>query len=279
MTASSPSAGSGLRYGGPALVALLSGLFLSGCLSSGVASSDPFARGGAGAASPSASQPETIRLTGWVTVLGDEDEAIADVVITLVDLDGSERAVAGSDSTGAFDLGSVEPGSYQARATLDGYLSAESAVEVRGLPPVRLLIELAADDAEEGLASTARVTARADFLETVGFYQRQGRESGSFLVEADIRRRTAMSASDVVVSLAGFRRRPVGNQLLLVGRRGCPPNLFIDGMEVGDTRQLDFLITVQSIAAIEAYPGSTPPAEFAGIGVECGAVAIWSKRG
>ncbi len=250
------------------------------CVSPGIGESDPFARGGGGQPVETASSPggDSIRLSGTVSTTEADGEALAGVLVTLVTPGGSERAAARSDSAGGFDLGVVAAGAYSARARAPGHAPLETRVEVRGLPPVRLVI-LLAPDGDPDARSSAEILARRDPLEVVGFHERRARESGSFLAGDEVHRRSAPYPSELVVSFPGFRLAPLGRGVAVVGRRGCPPNLFIDGMHVGDTRQLDLLVSMASVAAIEAYPGSTPPAEFAGLGSGCGAVVIWTPRG
>jgi hypothetical protein len=264
----------------PVLPGVLWVLLAAGCASGGIDGSDPFARSGDGVAAARAYAPagDSVLLTGSVSVAGDESGAIHQALVTLVTPGGSERAAARSDTLGTFDLGVVAAGNYVARARAEGFDEVEVAVEVRGLPPVRLVVHLAPIGAPE-TASTIEVQARRDFLQTVGFHDRRARESGSFLAGEEIGRRSAPYPSELLVSMPGFRMAPFGGRVTVVGRRGCPPKLFVDGMDVGDTRQVDLIVTMETIAAVEAYPGSTPPAEFAGFGSGCGAVVIWTRRG
>jgi len=249
------------------------------CASGGIGTSDPFARGGEGATGDARTVGTTARapidLSGTVTG-GAEGDPIADARVTLrAGADNGPEATR-TDDEGTFDFQSLAPGTYTVTASASGFQTLEQRVEVEGLPPVRLRIHLLADGDDEGAAS-AMIQARPDPLQTVGFYHRRERESGSFLVASDIRRRGVGNPSELVLTLPGFRQLPQSS--VVVGRRGCPPSLFVDGLDVGDLRQINFLVSVASIAALEAYPGSSPPAEFAGMNSQCGAVAVWTPRG
>jgi hypothetical protein len=264
----------------PVPAGILCLVLASACASGGIGESDPFARGGDGVATARSAAPtgDSVQLTGSVVVTGGESGAIHEALVTLVTPGGSERAAARTDTLGAFDLGVVAAGNYIARARAEGFSDVEATVEVRGLPPVRLVVHLAPVDAPEDV-STIEIEARRDLLQSVGFHERRVRESGSFLSGDEIRRRGAPYPSELILSFPGFRLSPVGGRGVVVGRQGCPPKLFVDGMDVGDSRQIDLVVTIGTIAAVEAYPGSTPPAEFAGFGSACGSVVIWTRRG
>lgn len=263
-------------------VPLLLAVAVSACgTSGGIGSSDPFTRGGNEPAGMwdsgvgSDSRP-AIDLVGVITG-GPDDVPLGEVTISLAASYPPAHHGATSDSTGAFQLEALAPGIYTVTAAHPGFQPLERRVDVQGLPPVRLELFLAAEGEDQ--SSDAAIRARPDPLQASGFYHRRDRESGSFLVASEIRTRGAGSVSELLLTLSGFRLAPQGARPTVVGRRGCPPSLFIDGLDRGDSRQVDFLVTLDNIAALEAYPGSSPPAVFAGLNTLCGAVAIWTPRG
>jgi hypothetical protein len=251
---------------------------LGGCTGGGrVGDSDPFSRGGS--STPSSARvaaADSIELRGLVRSVQD-GTPIQGALVILQSPSGVEWVSALSDSLGVVDLGVIIPGNLTVVVRAEGFQSVTSREEVRGLPPVRIQIQLATE-ADSEARSSVSVEARRDPLEAAGFYFRRDRESGSFLTAREIRMRGAVSPSEVLLTLPGFRLLQSRGAAAVVGRRGCPSNVFIDGILVGDTRQLDYLIVLQSIAALEAYPGGTPPAAFAGQGSACGAVVIWTPR-
>jgi hypothetical protein len=225
---------------------------------------------------PGSATRAAIDLVGTITG-GPDDAPLAGVRISVDATFPEAHHEATSDSTGAFQLEALAPGTYTVTAAHPGFQTLDRRVDVQGLPPVRLDLFLAAEGEER--SSSATIRARPDPLQASGFYYRRDRESGSFLVASEIRLRGAGSVSELVLSLSGFRLSPQGGRQTVVGRRGCPPSLFIDGLDRGDIRQIDFLVTLDNIAALEAYPGSSPPAVFAGLNTLCGAVAVWTPRG
>lgn len=244
--------------------------------------SDPFARGGGTASgTPGAGEDRPggrVRLAveGLVTG-GAEDTPIRDARVAITSADGADTFEARSDSAGVFRFDPAPQGVYTLRASASGFQSLEIQLALEGMPPVRLEVQLASEDDPEAI-STAQLLGRPDPLQVAGFYDRRARESGSFLLAADIRQRGVGTPSELVLSLPGFRPSPA-NVNVVVGRRGCSPTLFVDGLDVGDLRQINFMVNLWGIAALEAYPGSSPPAIFAGLNSQCGAVAIWTPRG
>jgi hypothetical protein len=265
------------------LALLAAPLLVSACVSSGgIGTSDPFARSGDGAQATGERPGERsggrapLGVEGLVTG-GPEDTPVGGAEVSMVSADGEESFEARADSAGTFRFDPAPQGLYTLRASAAGHQSLEIQVALEGLPPVRLEVQLALEGDDEA-QSTAQLLGRADPLQTAGFYDRRNRESGSFLLAADIRRRGIGSPSELVLTLPGFRPSPT-NATVVVGRRGCPPTLFVDGLDVGDLRQIDFVVSLWGISAMEAYPGSSPPAVFAGLNSQCGAVAIWTPRG
>jgi len=258
---------------------LATSVLSSACASGGIGTSDPFARGGEGATESTRTVGTPTRppidLMGTVTG-GTTAGSVADARVTLRAVTGNGPVTARTNDQGAFDFQSLTPGTYTVTASASGYKSLEQRIEVQGLSPVRLEIHLPSEADDEGSAS-ATIQARPDPLQTSGFYHRRERESGTFLVAEEIRRRGTGTPAELVVSLPGFRLLP--GTAVVVGRRGCPPSLYVDGLEVGDVRQINLLVSLSGIAALEAYPGSSPPAIFAGMNSQCGAVVVWTPRG
>jgi hypothetical protein len=264
-------------FPGAAVLILL--LAAGGCsLSGSIDASDPFTREGAsgqGAAGASGAEP-LFELRGSV-VGGEDEDPLRGVLVTLTDRDGREVAAARTDSAGVVGLGRMAPGEYVVRARHEAFKPLDERTEIRGLPPVRIQIQLAASDTDD--RSSVRVTASRDLLDEVGFYSRRSRETGSFLVADEIRAANAPNTTELLATLPGFQVTVVGGARAAVGRRGCPPNVFLDGRPVGDTRRIDSVVSILGIGALEAYPGGSPPAEFAGFGQQCGAVVLWTRRG
>jgi hypothetical protein len=263
-------------------------LIASGCATGNewrTSGTDPFARGGGAPGSTSALDPAGTPLPDSVTALGTifsggegGGAALDNATVRLLGVQEALVAEARSDSAGTFRLGPARAGTYTLLVTVDGHKEIRERIDFVGRAPATLRLEMARD-ADSG-RSSATFLSRRDPLEYVGFYQRRGREAGTFLAYDQVRTRGAASPSRLLLMIPGFAEGVdrLGNPVV-VGRRGCPPTLFVDGQETGTVSQIDFLVTLFDIMAIEAYPGSSPPAQFAGINGPCGAVVIWTPRG
>lgn len=139
-------------------------------------------------------------------------------------------------------------------------------------------------------------------LERSGFYYRKHTNAfGTFIDEREIeqRRRTTNRLSDLLQGVPGITIDNANGSPTLYSTRGadsiemgrCKPAVYIDGFRVASEapgggggalaslNNIDLLIPVQDIAAIEVYAsGVTTPPEF-GMGKACAAVAIWTKSG
>jgi hypothetical protein len=245
---------------------------------------DPFARGGSGAPGSMTSGPSGAPLPDSVTALGTitgGEDGTAWLGGAQIELLGSQDALvvrAVSDSTGNFELGPARAGSYTLVVQAAGHKEIRERIDFVGRAPATLRLTMVRD-IDDG-RSQVSFLSRRDPLEAVGFYDRRDRESGTFLANDQIRTRGASTPSRLLLTIPGFQEGidRFGNSIV-VGRRGCPPTLFIDGQDTGSVGQIDALVTLFSIMAIEAYPGSLPPSQFAGMNAACGAVVIWTTRG
>jgi len=63
-----------------------------------------------------------------------------------------------------------------------------------------------------------------------------------------------------------------------VGRRGCPMQVYIDGILYRDPPNLDFF-SVAGLAGVEAYMSTAQvPSEYAGLDQFCGVLLLWTRR-
>lgn len=141
----------------------------------------------------------------------------------------------------------------------------------------------------EGVSATAERTDRA--LTRLGFfYARERRGAGTFLGPDLFEALNATTATDVLrrdLSVRMFRGEPVFNRGGTGFSSTCLPRLVLDGVVVREASRnaldplprLDDLAPVRDIAAIESYPtGIGAPPEYAGGGLACGVILVWTKR-
>lgn len=199
---------------------------------------------------------------------------------------GAQLLVWGSGVTGT----TREDGNF----VLDSLPAGSQAVEARyvGYAPRRVAVDLA--------SNTTRTVAitfdkRADLLDEVtvygepskrhrdltGFLHRRKVGLGHFLTRADIEKRHPFQFTDLFRMMPGFRVVPGSDYgYRIVSTRGgfggaCQPEIYLDGIKLYYTGDLDFFVTPRDIAGLEAYAGpSTAPLQYSS-GL-CGSILIWT---
>lgn len=111
--------------------------------------------------------------------------------------------------------------------------------------------------------------------------------TGSVFDRRDIEQSGAQHVTTLLRTVPGVRMQPVpgraGAQSLRVhARNDCPPSFYVDGMRLPlDEGSVDDVVTLGSVETLEVYRRlSQLPGEYADEQAQqCGAVAIWSRRG
>lgn len=140
----------------------------------------------------------------------------------------------------------------------------------------------------------ARRRAESPLLES--FRHRIERGMGWYLTRDEIEARSASRVTDLLADAPGVRlassgqgfRRVVEMARGSASARGCPVQVYIDGMHLNDNNgppdvqavAIDDYVSPGSVLGIEIYRGlSTVPAEFLNRYAKCGVVALWTLRG
>lgn len=151
------------------------------------------------------------------------------------------------------------------------------------------------------LLAEAQVKAAATIrsLEIRGFYRRlddrnRGILNGAFVTAEEIDQRNPPRISWMIDGLQGVRvvkaRNPLKRNYALawdiLGRRGCPMTIYLDGMRLNSLSQannslrqyLDEIVSPTSVVGIEVYGtlGRAPP-EYQSVSTTCGVVLIWTR--
>jgi len=210
------------------------------------------------------------KMFGWVTdgSTGVPLEAVTLFVPSL----GLTRL---TDERGWFELGDVPPGVVVLRVSSLGYAMREDSVFVPGGQTVELRIPLATEPIElEGIT----VTAHSRFLETAGFFRRQGQGyNGRQWTAEQIEQEHPVFLKDLATQVLGVRvGRTRRGEEALFGRGQCRLNLYIDDvlMDGFDLDQLD----PGNIQALEVYHGGPVemPVEYGW--KHCGVILVWLKH-
>lgn len=117
------------------------------------------------------------------------------------------------------------------------------------------------------------------------FRHRMDNGFGQYITRADILERRPTLVSDLLRTVPGINMAPGGSgqRSVVLGRRDCPMQVFVDGMLLTTTANeftVDEVVSPLDVEGIEVYRGlGTVPAEFLNEGAKCGVVAIWTHRG
>ena len=200
------------------------------------------------------------------------------------------KAVALTDEAGDFLLVAPEPGMY----TLD--------VRRFGIRPARSqAFRLSKGDTAELLVRTERQIASLRGVEVLadsgpgtdfsrGFSARRARLNGHFLDRADIEKRGAVNAFDVLQGVQGVRivdatAGSAGDMRLVADRGGrsfqsgglqCFVATYVDGIEY-DQIELARTLRASDFEAVEFYTPADTPSEFRKMNSACGTVLFWTR--
>jgi hypothetical protein len=169
---------------------------------------------------------------------------------------------------------------------LAGLPSGTQTVEVRaiGFEPKRVTVDLSRDSLTRLDVVLDRPVQTLDAVKVYGqgnttmreFQRRLKAGWGHILTPGDIAKRNAFQASDLFRTIPGVRvaptRRGFGNTVLI---RGCQPTVYYNGMRMDDqtASDIDMLVQVQDLTAVEVYTAASRPAEF--FGNSCGSIVLW----
>jgi hypothetical protein len=232
----------------------------------------------------SAQRPRTAHIEGQVVEAGVDRP----VEGALVRLDGSDR-IAHTDEDGRFSFDDVPLGTYVLSIERSPFRPVQDSIRLNeqgatyvarillfeepiALPPVRVTVRGAG-------------TVLTDTYERVERMRRLG--TGDFFDKDDIAASGTSRVSHLIAQLPGVRLRPVAGRvgtaaLRLHARNDCAPSIYLDGRQVLTGGEVvDDFISLPDVEIVEVYRRlSSLPMEFADVQSQnCGAVAVWTRRG
>jgi hypothetical protein len=186
-----------------------------------------------------------------------------------------------TDTTGSFTLPGLPPGSVDISFRRLAYA------------PIILVAQVVADDTLEVDVKLGIVAQQltgvivqahpAQLRELAAFESRRRQGIGHFITRAQIEDRHPLNLSDMVRMIPGTviaagDNGPPTLRFSRVGRNNCPPQYFVDGMQVTGFNIDD--MPPQDVEGVELYAGAAGlPPEFNRMRstVICGAVIIWTR--
>jgi len=214
---------------------------------------------------------------------GRTQEALSDVLVSLLDEDANVLAETTTGPSGGFSLQAPGPGEYFVRAerlsfttVTDGIFyfaneQAEMSVALFLLPqPTEL----------EGIDVQIQAQQTRRRLRSSGFYQRAAMGIGRFIGPDEINRRPVFSFGDFLRGIPGVRFQNESIQFSGGLEGTCNPDIYIDGARVFADFGITTLIQPEEIDGIEVYRGVAQiPLEWGGFNGTCGVLLIWTKAG
>jgi hypothetical protein len=217
-------------------------------------------------------------------------QPISGVFVQLMSEADSAVGSATTDDAGRFVL-RAKAGPYHLHAERIGFQPVDSRTFQLEPGDQPLEVELRMGVKAVPLQPLVIRSERPDRHLTV-YYQRKkeygidGLGYGTFIDGAKLRDelRHAQRATDILQDVPGVLVRGVGGvrrQLFMRGPysitepRRCIPEVFIDGIPTGVGTDIDQLVSLAEISAVEVYPGINKPGELQR-GHLCGAVVIWT---
>ena len=211
------------------------------------------------------------------------------------------KVATGND--GRFYITTIPTGRYHLTIQRVGYRSLTSVVDVTADDTLRLAVQL---EHAAPLLDAMEVTGVGRPLRMAQFDQRRAKGSGQFLTEEEIARRNSVFATELVRTFKGIdvksypgaggqmqyfaisSRSGTNDEYSLPVRRGgrvqtikgCPMQVYVDGIAMPTPFSLDELPSPSSLAGVEIHTGpATLPPEFGGADRRCGVILVWTKDG
>ncbi|MCC7132323.1 MAG: carboxypeptidase regulatory-like domain-containing protein [Gemmatimonadales bacterium] len=225
--------------------------------------------------------PPTATLVG--RVVDTQRRPLAGAEVWVVNAQGTETAVARTDTSGTFTLTGLRPGTGIVAARRIGSAPAKQNVSLaadRSTPIQLTLVQQGVTLPE--LNVTAKKMSRAV---EAGYAEREARGFGKFFDQDDLEKTVGFAAGDVLRWLPGVRlgQGNLGSVLTNQSMRrsvsggACNLGLLVDGMITPPDAILN--MPKDQIEAIELYESADRvPPEYQGPNTNCGVVLVWTKR-
>jgi len=180
-----------------------------------------------------------------------------------------------TDEGGRFLFHDVPAATYRLLVSSPGFREMADTLHVSGAKDLDLILPLSTDPIPlEPIIVTAEPSPMA-----MRGYERRRRGGGGFVVtREEILERRPRYVTELLHRVPGgtvVPTPPHGYTLLLRGQ--CRPGIWIDGVRLVGSSNIDQLVSPQDVEAVEVYHGFELPVEF---GVNsCGGILVWTRTG
>jgi hypothetical protein len=227
---------------------------------------------------PQAAPSSPVRVAGVVTDRETGRELLGvSVILESTDPERPLRWSTVTSASGRFRSPPFPEGIYSIRATALGFSVLEQDITLMGASELAVRIELVPDALE--LDPILVTSLRRTRMETSGFAQRRNLGLGHFFTREDIEQRGPLYVSDLLRSVPGARITTVrgrgGSEVRL--RRGCIPDLLVNGILVRNPGPIDDFLSVGDLEALEVHHGGAGSLTLSGN--NCGAIMAWTREG
>lgn len=225
-----------------------------------------------------AASPDTVRVSGTVAdrATGRPLPSVS-VRLTPLDLHRSPGWDGTSSPSGRFQSPFLLSGMYRLQVEALGFTPVSRDLVLGGAPELELQIEMVPEALE--LEPVVVTSVRRTRLDGSGFHERRRLGLGHTFDRDDIERRSPARVSDLFRTVPGVevvttRGRGGGDVRL---RRGCMPDLLVDGIRIPNPGPLDDFLSVGDLEAIEVHHGGAGSLSLSGS--TCGAIMAWTREG
>ncbi len=197
-----------------------------------------------------------------------------------------------TSDNGRFRFLQVPAGQYLLVVRRIGFAPTSGIIEVPPDDTLRLAYTLARTT---NLMDTVRVRERRVSMRMLEFEQRRDQGIGQFITQEQIDRRGSRETSDFLRTLRGIDVSRIttgafagtvalskreGGSIGGDGSGACSMQVFLDGIVLPRSFNLDLLPPPRQVAGIEVYSGAaTVPAQFGGADRRCGVILVWTRDG
>lgn len=219
-------------------------------------------------------------------ILATTEQPLAAVHIELRTANDIRVASALTDSAGRFRVQASRTGALTLTASLIGYQSAETVLDVTAGERVDVVIRMSEqaitlDPIQVEARSMVSMGALAGYYDRVERYQRMG--LGRIVTRDQIEARNAIDVTDLLRMVPRVRistGRGRGDVYFNSGMGGCVPKVYLDGVLANrnSPASVNDMVSPGELEGVEVYQGlAQMSGEFYDV-AGCGVILLWTRR-